>query len=349
MAAKRANRLDGVRMTDSSCGCGIHNPQMEAVRRWAHILAPFAGLLFCQFRFWFSKFVLQNGCTCKQAHPPGQPYPTLHPSSVFLPPNCCNALVELFGCSPSAFGAPLFAPFRPPCLTCPSWLGSAVWRRLVSGVRQHHNNYWSFDFVFWSFGERSNLHPLPPCCSVALSDRAISSIKYRPFQGCSPNSPKSESQQSLNIGTHLSHRVHGNPNPGDGSSPAMAVIQFDCGCDCATVAGEPNGHQSLPLPYIWLTGHSAKHTRDICGLGILRAGAFSFWAVLKKFPALSRDICVRHLYWFTYSVKFAWITQYETGTQSTGFSANLAGLSRLCDPCANTRFVRRDLDLWWGI
>lgn len=169
MAAKRANRLDGVRMTDSSCGCGIHNPQMEAVRRWAHILAPFAGLLFCQFRFWFSKFVLQNGCTCKQAHPPGQPYPTLHPSSVFLPPNCCNALVELFGCSPSAFGAPLFAPFRPPCLTCPSWLGSAVWRRLVSGVLQHHNNYWSFDFVFWSFGERSNLHPLPPCCSVAPS------------------------------------------------------------------------------------------------------------------------------------------------------------------------------------
>lgn len=56
--------------------------------------------------------------------------------------------------------------------------------------------------------------------------------------------------------TYLSHRGRDNPNPGDDSSPAMAVIQFDCdcgyGCDCAVVAGEPNGHQSLPLPYIWL-------------------------------------------------------------------------------------------------
>lgn len=60
--------------------------------------------------------------------------------------------------------------------------------------------------------------------------------------------------------TYLSHRDRDNPNPGDDSSPAMAVIQFDCDCDCcdgcdcdcAVVAGEPNGHQSLPLPYIWL-------------------------------------------------------------------------------------------------
>lgn len=58
--------------------------------------------------------------------------------------------------------------------------------------------------------------------------------------------------------TYLSHRGRDNPNPGDDSSPAMAVIQFDCDCgcgcdcDCAVVAGEPNGHQSLPLPYIWL-------------------------------------------------------------------------------------------------
>jgi len=29
---------------------------------------PCLGPLFCQFRLWFSKFVLQNGCTCKQAH-----------------------------------------------------------------------------------------------------------------------------------------------------------------------------------------------------------------------------------------------------------------------------------------
>jgi len=105
-----------------------------------------------------------------------------------------------------------------------------------------------------------------------VNDRVISSIKYLSFARIRPRS-KSESKP-LDFGTHLSHRVHDNPNPGDGSSPAMAVIQFDCGCDCATVAGEPNGHQSLPLPYIWLTGHSAKHTRDFLWVRDLESERF---------------------------------------------------------------------------
>lgn len=52
--------------------------------------------LFCQFRFWFSKFVLQNGCTCKQMPRPPFPLPSLRAS---FGCNCwlCNALVEVFG------------------------------------------------------------------------------------------------------------------------------------------------------------------------------------------------------------------------------------------------------------
>ena len=52
----------------------------------------------------------------------------------------------------------------------------------------------------------------------------------------------------LNLYTYLSHHVHDNLNPNDGSSPASVVIQFDC--DCAREDGEWNGHQSVALPYI---------------------------------------------------------------------------------------------------
>lgn len=93
--------------------------------------------LFCQFRFWFSKFVLQNGCTCKQMPRPPLPIP---PS-----PLCLPLLAAIVGCVMrlSKFLAATAAPCldswlrlrrRLPCLI--SSLSLSLYLPLVAAVGQ---------------------------------------------------------------------------------------------------------------------------------------------------------------------------------------------------------------------
>jgi len=99
---------------DSSC------VKIHTIHKWRQSVGggppyPCLGPLFCQFRLWFSKFVLQNGCTCKQAHLCVTPFFATTGIVVMRLSNF-SAVTPFFWAWDTQLYKP---PSAPTCLTCP--------------------------------------------------------------------------------------------------------------------------------------------------------------------------------------------------------------------------------------